>query len=205
MLADTKSAYALQMHEVLEEMGDVVVADEEFIKRVGNKDQHEIFREFLQTEDERIIEQALNFYSSLYDKFVKKRRLFDNIPEILEKLSSTYKLAIVSRKDQKMIEHWIKYFGIEKFFEDVIGTLEDTKAKAITRLMAKHKLSSNSVIMIGDTTFDITSAKEAQVISILAVYGVSDEETFKSNPDYLLEDIVFLPELVKQIEKDYST
>ena len=54
--------------------------------------------------------------------------------------------------------------------------------------------------MIGDTEFDIISAKEAEVISIVAMYGTTQpKKVLELKPDYQIRSFDEIELLVEQI------
>ena len=198
VIADSKDAYTAQMRETLESFSDIQFSDEEIKSRVGNTDQIDDFREFLKTDDPQIIDSAIKMYSDLTGKYAFLRTLFPNVASTLDQIKAKHYTCIVSRKSQKRMEFWLKYFNLSQYFDYPIGTLEKTKAKAIQKLMNYYEIPIERTLMIGDTEFDITSAKQARVISVAALYDNPEpQKLLNLSPDYTIdkfEDILLILE-----------
>ncbi|NPD87709.1 MAG: HAD family hydrolase [Asgard group archaeon] len=190
VLADSKSAYTIQMQRTLEMFANKEISAKEIRSRVGNTDQRDDFIEFLGTSDSKIIESAIEIYVEFTEEYAYMRNLYPGVREVLEKLHKDHFTGIVSRKSQKRMEYWLKHFKITHLFDITIGTLERTKTPAILKIMNQLEMEKNRTIMVGDTEFDIQSAKDAEVHSILALYGASEpEKVLKLNPDYTISHI----------------
>lgn len=202
VLSDSKEAYANQMIETLESFKVSNITIEDIKARVGNTDQRSDFIEFLQTDNPCIVNEAMNKYVKLTEKYSFLRELFPGVLEVLEDLHKDNYLGIVSRKSQERMEYWLKHFKITHYFDVPIGTLENSKTAAIKRIMEKLKFPKERTLMIGDTEFDIISAKSADVYSVLALYDAAEpEKVLKTKPDYCinyLNEIFAIIEDIKQ-------
>ncbi len=200
VIVDSKEAYALQMQDTIEKVSGIKIDKHVFEERVGNTDQKSDFIEFLKTEDAEIISQAIQTYISLTDEYSSLRKLFPKVKASLFSINQRYYTGIVSRKSQNRLEKWLDYYKIADFFDVIIGTLENSKAKAILRIAEKLSISKENTVMIGDTEFDIISAKEAEVISIVAMYGTTQpKKVLELKPDYQIRSFDEIEILVEQI------
>lgn len=200
VIVDSKEAYALQMQDTIEKISGIKIDKRVFEERVGNTDQKSDFIEFLKTEETEIINQAVQIYGSLTDKYISLRKLFPKVQTSLFRINKKYYTGIVSRKSQNRLEKWLKYYEITDFFDVVIGTLENSKANAILRIAEKLSVSKENTVMIGDTEFDILSAKEAKVTSIVAMYGATQsKKVLELKPDYQIRSFDEIETLVEQI------
>jgi HAD superfamily hydrolase (TIGR01549 family) len=203
VLADSKEAYANQMLETLESFSVTNITIDEVKARVGNTDQKSDFIEFFQTDNPSLIDSAMKKYVELTDKYSYRRELFPGVVEILEILHKKNFLGIVSRKPQERMDYWLKHFSITHFFDIPIGTLENTKAKAIKCIMEKLKIPKTRTLMIGDTEFDITSARSAGVYSILALYDAADsEKALKAEPDFCINKLSDIFDVIENIKQN---
>lgn len=200
VIVDSKDAYALQMQDTIEKVSGIKIDKRVFEVRVGNNDQKSDFIEFLRTEETEIINQAVKIYVSLTDKYTNLRKLFPKVKTSLIRINKKYYTGIVSRKNQNRLEKWLEYYKIADFFDVIIGTLEKSKAKAISSIAEKLSISKENTVMIGDTEFDIISAKEAKVISIVAMYGATQpKKVLELKPDYQIRSFDEIETLVEQI------
>ncbi|MHA1668352.1 MAG: HAD family hydrolase [Candidatus Heimdallarchaeaceae archaeon] len=201
VISNSKDAYAKQMKETVEILAKKDIPDDFFRKRVGNTDQEEDFYDFLKTKDEKLVKEAMALYSNLTPKYEHLRTLFPNVKETLRKLKEDNYITIVSRKSQKRMEYWLHHFSLSRFIDDAIGTVEKTKAFAIKTLMKKFNITKERTVMVGDTEFDIRSAKEVGVISVAALYDCTHRDLILSlNPDFTInkfEEIVMIVSKIK--------
>ena len=208
VIADSKDAYTAQMRETLESFSNVPFSDEDIKSRVGNTDQIDDFREFLKTDDSQILDSAIKMYTDLTEKYAFLRTLFPNVASTLDQIKKKHYTCIVSRKSQERMEFWLKYFNISQYFDYPIGTLERTKAKAIRKLMNYYEIPSDRTLMIGDTEFDIVSAKQARVISVAALYdNPNPQKLLDLSPDYTIEKfeniLLILEELCEKTSSQF--
>jgi phosphoglycolate phosphatase len=203
VLADSKTAYTTQMQKTLEIFANKAISEEEIRSRVGNTDQRDDFIEFLETNDPEIIEAAIEKYVELTEKYAYMRSLFPEVREVLEKVHKDHFTGIVSRKPQDRMEYWLSHFNITHLFDIPIGTTERSKAPAILKIMNELKMDKNKTIMVGDTEFDIQGAKNAEVYSILALYGAAEpEKVLKLNPDYTISHITEIFDIINEFQSN---
>ncbi len=205
VLANSKDAYAAQMKETIESISMKTFSKKIFSERVGNTDQKDDFKFFLKTVDRKVIMEAVKKYEELTPKYEHLRSLYPGIREILESLHNTHYTGIVSRKPQERMEYWLNFFDIQDHFDYPIGTVENTKSHAIRRIMTHYGFSNKRTMMIGDTEFDIQSAKEAGVISVAATYGSSKpDDLLKLKPDFILKNPNEIKGIVDKVMKNFS-
>lgn len=205
VLADSKDAYAAQMKETIESISRKTFSKEIFSERVGNTDQKDDFRFFLETEDKSVIIEAVKKYEELTPKYEHLRTLYPGIREIVESLHNTHYTGIVSRKPQYRMDYWLNFFNIHDYFDYSIGTVENTKSHAIRRIMIHYGFSKERTLMIGDTEFDIQGAKEAGVISVAATYGSSKpDDLLKLKPDFVLNEPDEIKAIVDKVMENCS-
>ena len=98
--------------------------------------------------------------------------------EFLIKLSSKYKLFIVSNCLEGYIEIFLKKYNFEKYFIDSANAANGlTKAQNIEKIVKKHNLQNP--VYVGDTIKDKQSSDEANVEFIFASYGFGNVECDK--------------------------
>lgn len=98
--------------------------------------------------------------------------------EYLIKLSSKYKLFIVSNCLEGYIEIFLKKYNFEKYFIDSANAANGlTKAQNIENIVKKHNLQKP--VYVGDTIKDKQSSDEANVEFIFASYGFGNVDCDK--------------------------
>lgn len=98
-------------------------------------------------------------------------KIYDREGEVLEKLSESHRLFIVSNCQQGYIETYLEYSGFERFFTDYLcwGDTGLTKGETIAELMRRRKITSAAYV--GDTSSDRQAAKKAGIPFVHACYG----------------------------------
>lgn len=137
-----------------------------------------------------------------------EKGLFENEPyagitELLEALHlSEKRIYVVTSKLEKYSKMIIRHFGFDQYINDLIGA-EPTgnhsgKGQLIRELMERNRIQpSSSVVMIGDTHYDMIGAQENQISCIAVEYGFGTQEILRScNPDFLVGSVDELAELL---------
>lgn len=109
--------------------------------------------------------------------------LYPDLEEVLQKLSSRYRLFIVSNCQEGYIESFYAYHGLEKYFLDFEnpGRTGLTKGENIKLLMERNNISS--AVYVGDTQGDCDAAKFAGVPFVFANYGFGNPDSY----EYLIQ------------------
>jgi len=141
----------------------------------------------------KIIIKFRNYYDN---NFYKKTKLYDGILELLNYLKiSGYKLFIVTNKPNLPTGKILKKFKIYDLFNKIItpdieNGMNFDKTAMINNLITFLNLDKKKTIMIGDTSNDISAAKENDIQSLLVLYGYGSNELMKNfKPDYLVKKV----------------
>ena len=139
-----------------------------------------------------------------------EKGLFENEPyqgigELLEELHLSGKhVYVVTSKLEKYAKIIMQHFEFDRYLDDLQGaeaTGEHSgKGQLIEQLMARNRIKpSASVVMIGDTHYDLIGARENNISSIAVSYGFGTPETLTNcNPNYLVDSVEELAELLLQ-------
>lgn len=128
-----------------------------------------------------------------------KSKLMPHVKEVLEYLSSNYKLYILSNGFQELQCHKMRSAGIDRFFKKVvlsddIGVLKPWPEIFHFALSATQSELRNS-IMIGDSwENDITGAKAVGMNQIY--YNVSGRTEFPFQPTHLISNLKELMQIL---------
>lgn len=154
--------------------------------------------------NERNTELAVEHFRTYFGE----KGLYENLPyagilELLEELHlSGKRVYVVTSKLEKYSKMIVLHFGFDRYIDDLIGA-EATgkysgKGQLITELMERNRiLPSPSVVMIGDTHFDLIGAKENEISSIAVGYGFGTAESLNAcEPDYMVDSVDELAELL---------
>lgn len=111
--------------------------------------------------------------------------LYKDLENILQTLSKSYPLFIVSNCQCGYIEAFLQYHKLGKYFKDFecSGKTSLVKGENIKDIMKRNHLEHS--VYVGDTQGDCDAAKLANIPFIFASYGFGEVDTY----DYIIEDI----------------
>lgn len=137
------------------------------------------------------------------DKGLYENEPYEGISELLEELHlSGKRIYVVTSKLEKYAQMIIRHFGFDRYIDDLQGAEysgnHSGKGQLIAQLMERNRIiTSSSVVMIGDTPYDIQGAKEQGISSIAVTYGFGTPEALNAcSPDYVIDSIPELEELL---------
>ncbi|MCL4142036.1 UNVERIFIED_CONTAM: hypothetical protein GTU68_042395 [Idotea baltica] len=142
---------------------------------------------------------------------VTEQGLFRGVAEGLQKLSdSGALLAIATGKSRRGLDRVFNEIALKQYF---VATRcgDETRSKPhpqmLHELLDYTAIDPNKSIMIGDTTYDMDMAKNAEIHGLGVSYGVHTEENLqKSNPVDVLDSFntVVTWLLDNRLEKAYT-
>ena len=124
--------------------------------------------------------------------------LYDNLEDVLSKLSEKYFLGIISNCQCGYIEAFLKAHKLEKYFSDfeMSGKTQLTKGENISLVISRNNI--DCAFYVGDTIGDQTASKDAKVPFVFAEYGFGNTE----NPDYTIHSFSELLEISDKVFAD---
>ena len=120
--------------------------------------------------------EAITVFRSRYTTIGKFENFpYPGIPEMLKKLKSNgHRLFVVTSKPEVMAVEILEKFELSQYFEQICGaTLDGSRSKkedVISYLLEKTG-SSESAVMVGDTSFDVTGAAAHGIRAIGVAWG----------------------------------
>ena len=156
----------------------------------------ESFSKFYSLNEDEVV-NAVKYYREYYAvKGIYENSLYPGIPELLEKFQELGKdMYIVTTKPTIFAEEVLKYFNIDDYFSQIVGSFLDgrrtSKAELIGYVLSCiPDVSKNKVVMIGDRKHDILGAKQTGIDSIAVSYGYGTlKELTKVEPTYIAGSI----------------
>jgi len=127
-------------------------------------------------------EEAVAVYRERYIPIGK----FENTPypgirELLETLKAAgHTLYVATSKPEQMSIDILEHFDLAKYFDKICGATMDTSRtnkEAVISYLLKQNRTSDTVIMVGDTKFDVIGAKAHGIpcIGVSWGYGTATE------------------------------
>lgn len=153
-------------------MGFVPIPDNAISQFVGPPPKM-MYKKIYNLTDEVAFQAALNHREYGKTKAIYEANLYPEIKDLLKNLKDKgYKLGVATLKLQNIAKMVLKYYGILKYFDVVVGMdTNETRNKADTIRIAKEITNTDNVVMIGDSEYDEIGAKEANVDFIAVSYG----------------------------------
>ena len=149
------------------------------------------------------MEAMIKTYRKIYShSFAFGLKVFRNVVAVLKYMEKRkIKAAIVSNKLKKYVDEINKYIGINKYFDITLGSESVKKMKphpeAVFYIMKKYGLNKEDVLLVGDSQYDIETAKNAGVTSAFITQGYADlKKVMKLSPDFCFNDIGKLREIL---------
>ncbi|MCK9275483.1 MAG: HAD-IA family hydrolase [Syntrophales bacterium] len=142
------------------------------------------------TEFDRAKKIFLSYYEThLFDTTT----LYPGARETLDYFDNTRKV-IITNKNEYLTLKIVKHFGIEHYFEEILGIDSKSYAKPDERLLLPYldrfSAGKRSTLVIGDGVNDILFARNARVLSCALLNGLGDrDELIAMNPDFYCEEM----------------
>lgn len=183
-LMDTIGGITLAINNTLENFKYKYRYTEKNIRGMIGKGAKSLF--LAATKRRRIIDEEFDYYNLEYIKTQTVAKVYDGVFETLELLRKKgYKLIIFSNKPDGALRYLVedKLSKVNWLF--VRGNSEDFPPKpdptGLFDLMKKCGLKSTDIgYYVGDSVYDVETAKNANLKSVLCLYGYGDYEKLKN-------------------------
>jgi phosphoglycolate phosphatase len=154
--------------------------------------------------NERNTELAVEYFREYYAETGWRENVpYPGIQELMETLQQAgKKMYIATSKLEKYALKIIRYFEFDKYIEQLAGAdysgFKATKPIIISGILETQKLKpSKSIVMIGDTVFDVEGGKELGLSTVAVGYGFGNkEELIHSQPDHFVKNVDELFEIL---------
>ncbi|MBL7969909.1 MAG: HAD hydrolase-like protein [Prolixibacteraceae bacterium] len=154
--------------------------------------------------NDRHTEQAVEHFRAYFgEKGWCENEAYHGISELLEELHlSGKRVYVATSKYEKYAQMIVRHLEFDRYIDDLIGAeqsgKQSSKGELITGLLNRNQISASaSVVMIGDTHYDLIGAKENEISSIAVAYGFGTTESINAcNPDYLVGSVDELAEVL---------
>ena len=126
---------------------------------------------------ENKLDEAVEIYRKHYVHHGKYENFpYPGIETLLQRLKEDgHHLYVATSKPEAMSIDILEYFGLAKYFDIICGAASDhsrnTKAKVIDHLLHQLQPINSTLIMVGDTIYDIEGAHELNLPAIGVTWG----------------------------------
>jgi phosphoglycolate phosphatase len=139
-----------------------------------------------------LADKAVNIYREYFStKGLFENKLYPGVDDLLKSLSvHNYKLFVATSKPTVYSKQILKYFKLDNYFIDIIGSnLDNTftdKTEIIAHVVSLYGLQTSRCIMVGDRKHDIIGAKNNSMKTIAVTYGYGTLQELKHfQPDFI--------------------
>ncbi len=173
---------------------------QEFSKKIGAHFK-DIFEDFnINVED---LEHFINVYKSYYFEFIAETFIYEGVVDILKTLKQrNIKVALLTTKSQDQADRIIDYFKLREYFDMVTGRRPGLGIKPdpqpLLFICAEMNVEPGKTLMVGDSEMDINCGRNAKTGTCAVSYGFRGKKELElENPDYLIESITRLTEIIE--------
>lgn len=135
-----------------------------------------------------------------FAKYIDKIDVFKGMPETIAKMHKKgHKLYLMSSNSKQNVQKYLELHEIDMYFEGIYGNAGlFSKARAMKKIIKRHRIERANCYSIGDEARDIEAAKKAGITSIAVTWGFNNKEILKTyNPNYIISSPSEIIKLVK--------
>lgn len=124
------------------------------------------------TDNRVTIPQSIDEYFEKYFELTKKIGVISEMRGVIETLSQTHRLLIISSAYNYIIEEMLAREKLLHHFSEILGAdIELNKAKKIQNFFDTHSARAEDSLFITDTAGDVKEARKAGVDTIAVTWG----------------------------------
>jgi phosphoglycolate phosphatase len=144
------------------------------------------------------LEDCLSRYDEIYQRHCLGRTvLYDGVSTTLP-VFAPVPLAVLSNKPEHACRTILRGLGVEDFFVRIAGggSYQELKPSPLPllRLALELDIAIDRVLMVGDSVYDLATARAAGCHACAVTWGFHDAETLKAlNPEYLVSAFEDIP------------
>jgi 2-phosphoglycolate phosphatase len=149
------------------------------------------------------MKEVMKIYRGIYDmKYKDGLRIYRNVKQTLKYLYARgVLLAIASNKLKKYVDNINAELGINDYFDITLGSEDVLRRKpdpfVVRHLMKKYSVRKKDVLFVGDSQYDVETAKNAGVDCAYLTYGYADKKIIrKLKPEFYLDDFGSLTDMI---------
>lgn len=148
------------------------------------------------------VQTALEFFLAWYrDHKLDYTQLYPGVQDALDALqSSGVKQAVLTNKPVNISRAILVGLGVSRYFFQIYGgnSFEQKKPHpaGIDALLTESGVRREQTMMVGDSSVDIQTARNARVACVGCTWGFQPESLVTDPPDWMIESMTELPALV---------
>lgn len=161
---------------------------------------HERHDEMMSADHGSACRHDLDWFNIFTPLFEEKAQLFRGMGEVIEELSHSHVLIIVSSTITSPIQGFLEKHHIGRYFSEVMGAdVHTSKHEKIKMIFEKYATSASECVFITDTLGDMREAKKENVGAIAVSWGFHDRDTLsKGEPFKIVEKASEIPVAISE-------
>jgi len=201
-LVDSKQDLCNAVNATREAMGMARLPDKLVASFVGNGAPVLIRRAMGDSASEDQVKMALAYFLGYYREHMLDNTVpYPGVIECLDALAAAgTKMAVLTNKPERFSKDLVRGLGMGEYFFQVYGgnSFEEKKPHpiGIHTLIKEAQAQPEHTWMVGDSSTDVLTARNAKVRAVGVTYGIQPESLEEAPPDILLDDLSDLPPLV---------
>jgi phosphoglycolate phosphatase len=203
-LVDSRLDLANAVNATRVHMGMEPLTNERVYTYVGNGAPVLIRRAMGEQASEAEVQEALEFFLEYYREHVLDYTvLYPGVKETLEHFHGTgRRMAVLTNKPVKMSSAIVEGLGVSEYFFRVYGgnSFEFKKPNPIgvETLMKEAAVAPVATLMVGDSSVDVQTARNAGIACCGVTYGFQPESLADPAPEMLIDH---MEQLVKRLDQ----
>ena len=201
-LIDSQRDLANSVNASRDHLGLEPIADQLIYSYVGNGAPVLIRRALGPEAPQTDVDKALEFFLRFYhDHMLEHTKLYPGVRLALDRLHEAgHRLAVLTNKPWRISEAIVEGLGLKAHFQRVYGGNSFAEKKphpvGIDTLVSELNWPRETTIMVGDSSVDIRTARNAGVMACGVTYGFQPETLKTDPPDLLIDNMTELADYV---------
>lgn len=197
-ILDSRNTIRRCVNATVKAFGFPEFTDEEFKTFYGCT-----LEEILRKRTEKIEEMVSYYRNLMLSTFTQDTKVFPQIMPVLSFLKgANVPMGVITMRNSQITQHILSHFGLLPYFQAIYGC-DNTKhpkpsPDAVVEFASLVNVPVWHVGIVGDTKFDILTAKNSGAMAIGVLWGSgSMEDLLGAGADYLVADGNALIEIIK--------
>lgn len=154
-----------------------------------------------QCDEKEVVTISDNYRRHFFATGAEASEFFEGAEDILQQCYDMgYYLAVATGKSRRGLDLVLEAFDLNRLFH-ITRCADETASKPhpmmLEEILTDLDLTSRDALMIGDTTYDMNMAKNANMDCTAVTYGVhSEEDLAQTEPNYYIHDIKDLIDVI---------
>jgi phosphoglycolate phosphatase len=200
-LVDSGEDIARSVNELREQLGRPPLAHARIQSYVGNGVRKLLERSLGETEERELVRAEASYLSIYRRRLLETTRPYPGVVPALEALSRNRALAVLTNKPASESLRILEGLALRGYFRAVYGGDSFARKKpdpmGVRFLQEETGAGDDETLMVGDSTIDFETARNAMIRSCLVRYGMGPWNESEERPDYVVDDLRELQALLE--------